>query len=340
MSGTGARYLLGGYTQGPGQGLGVVELVSGVWGRPRVVAETDDPSWVALSPDGRTVYAVAEREVGGVAAWRVGSGDEHPWALLGDEQETGGSFPCHLAVSADARHLLVANYGSGSVSVHPLLADGSVGARTDLVQHVGPVGPNRKRQDGPHAHQVTVTRDGHVLVCDLGLDCVIGYALSQDGRLREVARSTFAPGSGPRHLAVSGDGRTAWVVSELTSTVVTCRVDGPVVTPLTSVSTRAPHRQLDNLAAALLVSPDGCRVLASNRGDDTVSVFDVEVGGGLRRDTLQAAGGHWPRDLAWGPDGELLVAAERSDLVVRLDPVDGAPSAVGWSRPTCLVRLH
>ncbi len=346
MSATSGRYLLGGYTRAQAegiptrraQGLGVVEVVDGRLGSPRVVAEADNPSWVVLSHDGRTVYAVAERERGGVAAWRVGEGGDGPWDLLGQEQSTGGAFPCHLALSADGRHLVVANYGSGSVSVHPVLADGSVGERSDLVVHDGPSGPNRERQDGPHAHQVVVT-PGHVLVCDLGLDAVIGYELSADGRLREVARSGFSPGSGPRHLALSGEGRTAWVVSELTSTVVTCRVDGPALTPVSSVSTRAPHLQLDNLAAALLVSPDGSRVVASNRGDDTVAVFDVEAGGGLRRDTLYSAGGHWPRDLTWGPGDELLVAAERADLVIRLDPADGGLSAVEWPQPTCLVRL-
>jgi len=346
MSVTSGRYLLGGYTQAQAQGvraqgvrgLGVVEVVDGRLGSPRVVAEADNPSWVVLAQDGRTVYAVAEREVGGVAGWRVGSGDDGPWERLGQVRSTGGAFPCHLALSADGRHLVVANYGSGSVSVHPVLADGSVGERSELVEHVGPPGPNRERQDGPHAHQVVVL-DGYVLVCDLGLDAVIGYELSADGELREVTRSRFSPGSGPRHLAPSGDGRTAWVVSELTSTVVTCHVDGPTLTPVSSVSTRAPHLQLDNLAAALLVSVDGSRVVASNRGDDTVAVFDVEAGGGLRRDTLYAAGGHWPRDLAWGPGEELLVAAERSDLVIRLDPADGGLSAVAWPQPTCLVRL-
>lgn len=333
-----ARYLVGGYTTHAEQGLGVLEVTDGRLRLPRVVARADNPSWVALSPDRSVAYAVAEREVGGVAAWRVGSGDAG-WDRLGQEQETGGSFPCHLAVSPDGRHLLVANYGSGSVSVHPVLDDGSVGARSDLVQHQGPTGPHEERQDGPHAHQVTVTASGLVLVCDLGLDAVVGYELSPDGVLTEVARSAFAPGSGPRHLALSDDGQTAWVVCELTSTLVTCRVGGARLTPLASVSTRAPHPRLDNLAAALLVAPDRAQVLASNRGDDTIAVFDVEAGGGLRRDTLYSSGGHWPRDLTWGPQGELLVAAERADLLVRVDPADAASTSVAWPSPTCLVRL-
>ena len=186
---------------------------------------------------------------------------------------------------------------------------------------------------------MVVGPQGHVFVCDLGLDAVVVYDLSAQGTLTEVARTGFSPGSGPRHLAISADGGTAWVVGELTSSVVTCALDGPTLTPLSSVSTRAPHLQLDNLAAGILVSPDGSRVLVSNRGDDTVAVFEVDHGGVLRRDTLLDCAGHWPRHIAWGPDGALLVSAERADVVVRIDPGDGRPTVTRWPQPTCLVRL-
>lgn len=331
------RYLIGGYTEGPGQGLGIVTVESGRLGRPRLVAEAENPSYVVTSPDSRIAYAVLEREEGAVAAWLVGDPDT-PWSSHGEEQPTGGSFPCHLALSADRRHLLTANYGSGSISVHPVLEDGSLGARTDLVQHEGPHGPNAERQEGPHAHQVVVGPTGLVFSCDLGLDVVLTYELDASGHLTEVARVALSPGSGPRHLAFSPDGETAWVVSELTSTVTTCRVDGAALNPVSSISTRAPHLRLDNLAAAIIVSPDGSRVLVSNRGDDTVAVFDVERGE-LRRETLVDCVGHWPRHIDWGPGGELLITDERSDIVVMLDSVTGQPSVARWSSPTCLAPL-
>ncbi len=331
-----SRYVVGGYTDRPGQGVGILDIEGGRPVRAAVVAEAENPSWVLVAPSGDVVYAALEREDGAVAAWRVTA--EGPWPALGEQRSTGGSAPCHLALTPDGRHLLAANYGSGSVAVHPVAEDGSLGERTDLVQHAGPTGPNAERQDGPHAHQSVVTATGHVLVCDLGLDAVIGYELSADGRLTEVARSRFSPGTGPRHLALSPDGATAWVACELTSTVVTCDVDGARLTPRSSVSTRAPHLRLDNLAASVLVTDDGTRVLVSNRGDDTIAVFDVETGL-LRRDTILDSAGHWPRANTWGPDGELLVAAERSDIVVRLDPEDGRPTVVRWPSPTCLAPL-
>ncbi|GAA1894610.1 lactonase family protein [Lapillicoccus jejuensis] len=333
-----SRYVVGGYTDGPGQGVGVLHLEGGRPVRAAVVAEAQNPSWVLVGPSADVVYAALEREDGAVAAWRVAPDGDGPWPALGEERASGGSSPCHLALTADGRHLLVANYGDGSVAVLPVAEDGSLGERTDLVRHEGPTGPNAERQDGPHAHQCVVTPTGHVLVCDLGLDAVVGYELSPDGRLTEVARSRLSPGSGPRHLALSPDGATAWVACELTSTVVTCDVDGARLTPRSSVSTRAPHLRLDNLAASILVTDDGSRVLVSNRGDDTIAVFDVETGL-LRRDTILDCSGHWPRAITWGPDGELLVAAERSDIVVRIDPEDGRPSVVRWPSPTCLAPL-
>ena len=144
---------------------------------------------------------------------------------------------------------MTANYTSGSVSVHPVHGDGSLGARTDLVEHRGHHGPQADRQDGPHAHQVVFV-DGGLLVCDLGLDAVVGYHLD-DGRLTEVARSAMPAGSGPRHLVL--DGATAYVLGELSSTVTVCDVAGLVLTPGETVSSRRPDAAGENTAAELVL---------------------------------------------------------------------------------------
>jgi 6-phosphogluconolactonase len=213
-------------------------------------------------------------------------------------------------LSPDGRWLLTANYTSGSVSVHPVEGDGSLGARTDLVQHQGTPGPQADRQDGPHAHEVVFTGDG-VLACDLGLDAIIGYRLD-NGRLTEVARSAMPPGSGPRHLVV--DGSVAYVIGELASTVTVCDVAGLSLTPGTSVSLRAPDATGENTAAEVVLA--GEQVLGSNRGDDTVTVL-VRDGASLRRTEILPCGGSWPRWIGV-IDGQLLVANERSHGVARL----------------------
>jgi 6-phosphogluconolactonase len=297
------RLVLGGY----GPAIGVVELGPDGFGAPRQVAAAEAPSFVITSADDRFVYAVLESEDGHVGAWTVT--DEASWRPLG-QQSTGGADPCHLALSPDGRWLLTANYTSGSVSVHPVEDDGSLGARTDLVQHQGTPGPQADRQDGPHAHEVVFTGDG-VLACDLGLDAIIGYRLD-NGRLTEVARSAMPPGSGPRHLVV--DGSVAYVIGELASTVTVCDVAGLSLTPGTSVSLRAPDATGENTAAEVVLA--GEQVLGSNRGDDTVTVL-VRDGASLRRTEILPCGGSWPRWIGV-IDGQLLVANERSHGVARL----------------------
>ncbi len=342
----GSRLVIGGYTTGAGGGLGVVRLQGGRFGRPAVVAEAENPSFVVASPGGRHVYAVLEGEEGSegrVAAWVVGS-DEGPWPALG-ERATGGASPCHLALSPDGGHLAVANYASGSVSVHPLAPDGSVGARTDLVSHAGPLGPVEDRQDGAHAHQVVFGPAGRLFVCDLGLDAVVAYELDrQSGRLTEVARSAFAPGTGPRHLAFAPDGAAAWVLGELASTVTVCEVDGPHLKATSTVSSRATTvaARRENLAAAITVSADGREVHVSNRGDDTISTFSVETAR-LRLTAVSDCGGQWPRHLLVGPEPAMAVVSNERSGQLTLLTRDGtgwaAADRVDWPAPTCVAVL-
>ena len=315
------RLVLGGY----GPALGLVDLGPGGFGPPAEVAAAEAPSFVVVSADGRFGYAALET-AGEVGAWAVVA--DGPWRALG-RQSTGGEAPCHLALSPDGRWLATANYTSGSVSIHPVATDGSLGARTDLVQHGGTPGPQGDRQDGPHAHQVVFTGDG-LLVCDLGLDAVIGYRFD-DGRLTEVARSAMPPGSGPRHLAL--DGPVAYVVGELGSTVTVCDVTRLELTPRESLSLRAEDAEGENTGAEVVVTRD--QVLASNRGDDTVAVFE-KVGESLRLKEIVPCGGSWPRWIGL-VDGSLLVANERSHGLARLSPAAGGWSlaeVLAWPSPT------
>ena len=335
------RLVLGGYTSGAGGGIGAVTLEDGRFGTPVVVAEASNPSFLVVSPDRRFVYAVLEGDEGAVGAWVVGD-DDGRWRALG-EQPTGGSAPCHLALSPCGRFVVVANYGSGSVSVHPVGSDGSLGGRTDLAVHAGPLGPVADRQEGPHAHQVVFGPSGHLFSCDLGLDAVIAYELDgETGRLSEVARSAFAAGTGPRHLAFSPDGGTAWVVGELSSTMTGCEVDGPSLTPVATVSTRGVSAAGENLAAEVLVAAGGGEVFVSNRGDDTVASFTVD-GTALRLNEVAVCGGHWPRSIAFGDsESTIVVTNERSGSVTHLER-DGnqwsVTDSTTWRQPTAVAHL-
>jgi 6-phosphogluconolactonase len=334
-----SRLVIGGYTSEAGGGIGVAALMDGRCAKPVLVAEAANPTFLVVSADGRFMYAVlqdADAEGGAVGAWAVAERDG-PWAALG-EQPTGGEGPCHLTLSPDERFLAAANYESGSVSVHPVNGDGSLGERADLVAHAGPVGPVADRQDGPHAHQVVFGPSGHLFACDLGLDAVIAYHLDgSTGRLSEVARCAVAPGTGPRHLAFAPDGSTAWVVGELASTLTVCAVDGPSLTPVATVSSRADGAQGENLAAEIVVSADGSEVFVSNRGDDTVAAFAVD-GRSVRLKGVADCGGHWPRWVGFGEDEDsLVVTNERSDSVTVLSRVRdqwSVSDTAEWKQPT------
>lgn len=347
------RAYLGTYTTQPGGGTGI-GLVSY---RPRggqltstgVLAGVQNPSFLTLSPDRRTLYAVDERAEGAVTAVRVGAGAPE---VLGRARATGGADPCHLSVHPGGRFLLTANYTGGSVSVHPVGRDGVLGEATDVVQHIGS-GPDPERQEGPHAHMVVTDPAGrYVVAVDLGTDSVHTYRLDpRTGRLEERGRAATRPGAGPRHLAFHPRGRHAYVVNELDSTLVVCGYDplGGTLTPGTPQPTLPPGTELTgrNYPAGVLVSPDGRFVYVSNRGHDSIAAFAVECGGAaLRPLSLTPSGGAYPRHIALDPSGTLLFAANQKSGTVaafRVDRATGrlapAGAALAAPVPVCVLPV-
>ncbi|WP_217144151.1 lactonase family protein [Streptomyces sp. AC627_RSS907] len=318
------RAFIGSFTAAGGPGILMVTVAPDS-GALTVVSGTDrlpDPSYLALAPDGDTLYAVSERAEGAVAAYRVTGDRPEP---AGRPVPVNGDGPTHLSLYAG--HVLTANYGSGSVTAVPVRADGTL-ARTPsgVLQHTGS-GPHAQRQQGPHAHQVQPDPSGRWAVSvDLGTDSVRVCRLT-DGVLvvhREVA---LRPGSGPRHLAFHPDGSHAYVVNELAPAVTVCRWDAAdgVLQPLTEVPVLAGVPAGDAYPSGIVVSPDGRFVWTATRGEDVLSVFEV-VPDGLRLFGTVPCGGHWPRAIA-ASDGFLYVANERSGDVTwfALDPQTGVP---------------
>jgi 6-phosphogluconolactonase len=225
-------------------------------------------------------------------------------------------------------------------------ADGSLGERADLVVLEGPTGPVPGRQDGAHAHEVVFAPDGTVFVCDLGLDVVHGFTLDGGtGRLTEVARSPFPPGTGPRHLVLTADGATAYVVGELSGAVSVCRVDGPRLEVLQTVSARAEDASGENTAAELVLTADERTLVVSQRGDDTVATLEVDRHT-ARLVAVDPCGGAGPRWIGLvstpGSDEVLLVAHEQSGSLAvlrRNGPGWSVAASTTWARPTCVAAL-
>ena len=211
-----------------------------------LVAETPNPSFLAIDPTGRFLYAVNELEnfkgeaPGSVSAFAIDK--KSGKLLLLNKVLSRGTDPCYVSLDQSGRYVLVANYGSGSVAVFPVLKDGSLGEVASFVQHSGS-GPDRERQEGPHAHWIGVTPDDHfVMAADLGIDEVMIYRLSdKNGSLspNDPAFVKLEPGSGPRHLAFSPNGKFAYVISELQSkiNVFTYESQRGLLDPLQSITT-------------------------------------------------------------------------------------------------------
>ncbi|MEU5685863.1 lactonase family protein [Streptomyces venezuelae] len=324
------RLFLGTYTsqEGGGKGIGLATY-DDVTGRVTGTGTLDgvpDPSYLALHPSGRTLYAVNEREKGGVTAVALSPDGRHD--VLGT-RDTGGNGPCHLSVHPGGRWLLSANYGSGSVAVHPIEASGALGARTDLVTHSSP--PPGPGQQGPHAHQIVTAPDGrHVLAVDLGNDTVYTYRLDEKaGRLSRVSYASLRPGAGPRHLTFHPSGRFAYVADELDNTVVVCAYDPASgrLTPGEPQSTGTGEGT--SYPAQIVVTREGRFAFLANRGHNSITRYAIEGDGARLRllDTVPV-GGDFPRQLAFSPSQRLLFAANQKSSSVSVFQVDGGSGAL------------
>jgi 6-phosphogluconolactonase len=351
-----ARVYVGTYTAGSGS-KGIyrlrLDLATGALSPEGEPTETVSPSFLALHPNGRFLYAVNETgdgpadPPGGVSAFAIDPGSGALTLL--DRQSSGGPAPCHLSLDRDGKHLLVANYWGGSVAVFPVADDGRLGPASSLVQHTGGT-TTPGRDPGPHAHAVHLDPEGRfVLVADLGRDELMVYRFDGGkGTLapHQPAALSLGEGAGPRHLTFDHDGRHVFVINELASTVAVLAYDATAGTlaHVQTASTLPAGFSGKNSTAEVVLSPDGRFLYGSNRGHDSIAVFAVDPA--TRRLTPlghHSTLGSTPRNFAIDPTGRWLLAAnQRSDsiTVFRRDTASGALAPVGEPyrvpRPVCL----
>ncbi|BBH66415.1 hypothetical protein ACTI_31000 [Actinoplanes sp. OR16] len=345
--GSSAEYVFVGCYTGDkgGEGDGITLLrrdpATGDLTRLGLAARTPSPSFLAQHPTLPVLYAVNELHEGTITAFAVAP----DCSLIPlTTQKTGGADPCHLAVTADGRHLVAANYGGGSVAVFPLDADGVPGRRSDLVQLQGS-GPNTERQESPHAHQVLPDPNGaDVLISDLGSDRVWRSRLDPNsGRLGPVGVAVEAkPGTGPRHMA-RGPRGTLLLAGELTGDVTWYHpTGGPALTPAGAAESSGLPGPV--YPSEIAIRTDGRFVYVANRGPDTVSAFSWD-GETAELIAEVPTGGVWPRHMILLGD-HLYVANQRSHnvTVFRIDPDTGIPGPqgdpTGEPSPTCLLRWN
>jgi 6-phosphogluconolactonase len=280
-----------------------------------------NPSFLALHPNGRVLYAVNEVATGAVSAFAI---DRATGALTRlNEQPSEGAAPCFVSVDRSGRVALVANYDGGSVALLPIRPDGALAAAAQVVRHTGK-GPNAERQEGPHAHCILPDPSNRfALAADLGADRVFVYQLDTGSkRLRHVETSdgVMHPGAGPRHIAFHPTLPLVFVANELDSTVATLRfdVERGALSPLDTRSTVPADWTGANYPADIHVAASGRTVYVSNRGHNSIAVFSVsEPTGALALEQVVSTEGDWPRNFSLDPTGRwLLVANQRSDSVI------------------------
>src|SRR5260221_6327221 len=313
-----------------------------------LAGETKDPSWVVLHPSGKFLYAANETgKASTVSAFSV-EPKTGKLTLL-NQLPALGEDPCHLAFDRTGKFLLVANYSSGNVVVFPILSDGKLGEHTAVVSDQGKTGPNAKRQDGPHAHWIAASEHNRfVYVADLGLDRVMIYKFdASKGTLTPADSTTANPGTGPRHIAFSNDGKFMYILGELDSKVAVFTNDGEKFTSIQTIAMLPAGFSGRNDAAEIEIHPSGKFLYASNRGKDSIVVYAVDPKScNLTLVEDVPTGGKEPRHFATDPTGNFLLAEnQNSNTIVefRIDPATGKLTSKGEvltvPSPICLTFL-
>ncbi len=345
--GTGGEKSKGIYTS-------VLDLATGRLSPAKLAASAKRPGFLAVHPtDPTLIYAVGEvtdssgKPTGGVSSFERDLATGQLTFL--NAESSGGAGPCHVNVDATGKHVLVANYGGGSIASLPILEGGRLGPATSVIQHTGS-SVNPQRQKEPHAHSINLDKANRfVFAADLGLDQVLVYRFdSSSGKLspNEPPFAKVTPGAGPRHFAFHPGGKFAYVINEIGNTVTTFQFDAAkgVLTPIQEIGTLPEGFQGISHTAEVVVHPTGKFLYGSNRGSDTIAVFAIDAGTGqLKAVSHHPTGGKTPRNFVVDPTGRWLLAENQaSDTIVvfGIELESGRLKETGQSidvpTPTCI----
>lgn len=319
--------LVGTYTKGKSEGVYVYKFNSADASYSEVShIKTSNPSFLAISPNEKYVYAVNENSdtahfAGGITSFSFNKANGTLTKL--NEQPSYGNDPCYITVDKTGKWVIVGNYTSGTLAVLPVRADGSLDTATTFIQHQG-YGVNSERQEGPHVHCTILSSDNkYLFVADLGIDKIMIYAFDdKTGKLTPAADpyEETEPGTGPRHFTFSPNKKFAYLIQELSGGISVYRYNGNGELSLVQNTSALPPEYMGTPGSAeIMVSPDGKFLYASNRGEtNTIAIFkiDPKTGQVYLIDHVPS-GGNTPRNFNFDPSGNyLLVANQNSDNVV------------------------
>ena len=350
VSGPGYLAYFGTYTRSDSAGIYVYDFDagSGKLAEIGLAAEASNPTFLAVHPNNRFLYAVAEDREGAVGAYSI----EQPGGKLQllNEVPSHGAGPCHLSVDATGKMLVVANYSSGSVASFPIHEDGSLGKAASVIQHKGS-SVNPARQKGPHAHMAVFSPDNRfVIVDDLGLDKLFIYKADPATATIKPNDPPFvkvAPGSGPRHFVFHPSGHYGYANTEMGNTITAFTYDAEhgSLKQIQTISTVPDDFAGVSYTAEIEIDQAGKFLYVSNRGHDSIAVFSIDAATGkltpVERVSTQ---GKNPRHFALDPTGDFLIAENQDTSNVvefRVDQATGKLTPAGQKLeipiPVCLV---
>ena len=347
---------LGTYTKGESKGIYSCRFddATGALTEFRLAAETPSPSFLALHPNGKFLYAVNETDdyegkaSGSVTAYRIANAEGGVLEKL-NTVSSHGAHPCHLALTPKANAVIIANYTGSTVAVIEIKADGSLGGTLNKIVHKGS-SVLKPRQANPHPHAVNLDpANKFVFISDLGMDQIVRYKLEENGQLSDRLGSTKVnPGAGPRHFAFHPKAPFGYVLNEITRTIIAFRYNqsSGELTEIQTIST-VPDGWTKGSTAEIFIHPNGRFLYSSNRGHDSIACFHIHQGcGKLSLVEIEKTGGRTPRNFNLDPSGKWIIAANQSsgDLhVFSLDQNTGAlaPAAgrIEIPAPVCVVFL-
>jgi 6-phosphogluconolactonase len=344
---------IGTYTDRGSKGIYLARFntETGALSAPELVAETPNPTFLALDPSGMFLFAANEignfqgQKSGSITAFRI---DKATGKLtLANAVSSKGVGPCHVSCDKTGRMVMSATYVGGSVASYKIAADGSLSEAVSSIQHQG-TGPNKGRQEAPHAHSINpAPENAFAIAADLGTDSLYVYRIdpaSATLKPNDPPAARTAPGAGPRHFTFHPNAKWAYAVNELDSTVTQYAWDGRkgTLAPLATASTLPKDFSKTNSTAEIRVHPNGRTLYASNRGLDSIAVFGLDSAGKPTLVQNVSSGGVMPRNFNITPDGKWLLAANQRTgnvVVLRIEP-DGKLSQTGTkielSAPVCL----
>lgn len=342
------KLYIGTYTDTESKGIysAILDTAKGMLSQIRLETETENPSYLTFSTDKKYLYAVQETnnykgtQSGSLTAYSIGDDGNLRWI---NTVSTQGAHPCHIAVSPDSKWVSVTNYSGGNVGLFKVLPNGSVSGITQEIVRKGS-GPNLLRQEASHPHSSQFSEGGKILLtADLGSDELAVYKWGNNFFEQSPKMTVKLPGgNGPRHFAQTSDGNWVYVLNELSSTLSILAKKETDLVIVNEISTLSPSFRGENFPADLHFSPDEQFLYVSNRGENSIAVFQRLSNGALAYLGFVNTRGNWPRNFTLDPTGKfLLVANQLSDniSIFRIGK-NGIPefvSEVNTPRPVCLL---